>query len=188
MGENLYTYKYPRPSVATDIVVFGYDGKNLNLLLIERGGEPYKGSWALPGGFLQMDETVEEGALRELNEETNISNIYLEQFHVFSAVDRDPRDRVLSVAFFALVRKSDYNVLGRDDAIRAEWFNISELPPLAFDHAEIVDMAIENLRRAIMFKPLAFRLLDRTFTMGELQHIYELVNGTQHDCRITTRS
>ena len=141
MSEKMYSYKYPHPAVATDSVVFGYDGKQMNILLIERGIEPFKGCWSLPGGFIHMDETAEDCALRELSEETNVNDIYLEQFHIFSAVNRDPRERVLSIAFFALVRKSDYNLIAGDDAARAEWFNINELPPLAFDHIEIVNMA-----------------------------------------------
>ena len=102
----MFTYKYPHPAVTTDSVIFGFDGSNINILLVERGIEPFKGAWALPGGFLRMDETVEEGAKRELCEETNIQDIYLEQFQVFSAVGRDPRERVLTVAFFALISKN----------------------------------------------------------------------------------
>lgn len=183
MSNNVYTYKYPHPAVATDSVVFGYDGKNLHVLLIERGIEPYKGSWALPGGFLKMDETVEEGARRELEEETNIKDIYLEQFHVFSAVDRDPRERILSVSFLALVRKSDYNVIAGDDAAKAEWFDIDKLPDLAFDHKEIIDMAIEKLQQILRYKPIAFKLLDKKFIMSELQKLYEIINGTEYDRR-----
>lgn len=183
MGNNVYTYKYPHPAVATDSVVFGYDGRNLHVLLIERGNEPYKGSWALPGGFLEMDETVEECARRELEEETNLKDIYLEQFHVFSAVGRDPRERVLSVSFLALVRKSDYNVIAGDDAAKAGWFNIENLPGLAFDHREIIGTAKERLRQMLRYKPVAFRLLDRKFIMSELQRLYEVINGTGYDRR-----
>lgn len=183
MSETVYSYRYPHPAVTTDCVVFGYDGKKLNVLLIERGREPYKGHWALPGGFLKMDESAEEGAMRELREETNVSDIYLEQFHTFSAVDRDPRERVLTIAFFALVRKSDYNIIGGDDAVKAEWFGINELPDLAFDHAEIIGMAREKLQEALRIKPIAFRLLDRRFIMSELQRLYELINCTRYDRR-----
>lgn len=179
----VYTYRYPHPAVATDNVVFGYDGKDLYILLIERGQEPYKECWALPGGFVKIDETVEEGALRELSEETNIHDIYLEQFHIFSAVDRDPRERVMSVAFFALVRKSDYQIIGGDDAVRAEWFSLQSLPPLAFDHSEIIRMAQEKLQESLRIKPIAFRLLDTKFIMSELQKVYELINGRKYDRR-----
>ena len=183
MGNKLYSYKYPHPAVATDCSVFGYDGKNLHVLLIERGLEPFKGSWALPGGFLQMNETVEECALRELEEETNIRDIYLEQFQVFSAVNRDPRERILSVAFLALVRKADYNIIAGDDAAKAEWFNIESLPELAFDHKIIIEKAIEKLQEILRYKPIAFRLLDEKFTMGELQKLYEIINRTEYDRR-----
>jgi len=183
MENNTYCYKYPHPSVTTDCVIFGFDGKELNILLVERGLEPYKGYWALPGGFLKMDETIEECAKRELKEETNIDNLFVEQFHVFSDVKRDPRERVVTVAFFALVRKSDYQVIGGDDAAKAAWFNWEELPPLAFDHSEIIDMARKRLREKLVLQPIAFKLLDEKFKMSELQRLYELINGTKYDRR-----
>ncbi len=182
-NNNFYTYKYPHPAVTTDCVIFGFDGKDLNILLVERGIDPYKGSWALPGGFLQMDETVEEGAKRELLEETNVSNVYLEQFHVFSDVHRDPRERVLTVAFYALVKQSDYEVIGGDDAVQAQWFQQDELPPLAFDHHDIIAMAKECLREKLRTKPIAFRLLNDKFSMSELQRLYEVILGTTYDRR-----
>lgn len=183
MSNSVYTYKYPHPAVATDSVVFGFDGKKLHVLLIERGLDPYKGHWALPGGFMNMNETVEECANRELEEETNIKNIYLEQFHVFSAVNRDPRERTLSVAFLALVRKSDYKVIAGDDAAKAEWFDIEDLPALAFDHTQIIAMARERLQQILKFKPIAFNLLDKNFIMSELQNLYELIYQTKFDRR-----
>lgn len=181
MNREGYTYKYPHPAVTADNVVFGYDGSSLYVLLIERGKEPYKGCWALPGGFVGMDETVEEGALRELTEETHVHDIYLEQFHVFSAVDRDPRERVVSVAFWALVRKTDYEVIGGDDAVRAEWFDMKALPRLAFDHEEMILMARMKLQEAFGTKPVAFRLLDSKFSMNELQNLFEVVNDVRYD-------
>ncbi len=178
-----YAYRYPRPAVTTDCVIFGFDGRNLNLLLIERGLEPFKGMWALPGGFLKMDETVEQGARRELKEETNMSNVFLEQFHVFSDVNRDPRERVLTVAFYALVKPSDYEVIAGDDAVRAQWFRHDELPPLAFDHDKIINLAREHLQERLRTKPIAFKLLDDKFTMTELQRLYEVVLNTTYDRR-----
>lgn len=183
MEEKKYYYKYPHPAITTDSVVFGFDGKTLNVLLIERGGEPYKGCWAIPGGFIHIDETIEDGAMRELKEETSVDNLYLEQFHVFSAVDRDPRERVITVAFFALVRKSDYHVIGGDDAVKAEWFTIGNLPELAFDHREIILMARERLQEKLRTEPLAFKLLDEKFVMSELQNLYEVINETTYDRR-----
>ena len=179
----MYTYKYPHPAVTTDSVILGFDGSSINILLIERGLEPYKGSWALPGVFLRMDETVEEGAKRELCEETNIKDVYLEQFHVFSGVDRDPRERVQTIAFLAFVRQEKYEVIAGDDAAQAQWFPISELPELAFDHKEIIRVALEKLRWKITYEPLAFRLLNKTFTMTQVQTIYEVVLGQTFDRR-----
>ena len=179
----MYTYKYPHPAVTTDSVIFGFDGASINILLIERGGEPCKGAWALPGGFLNMDETVEEGAKRELHEETNIEDVYLEQFHVFSDVNRDPRERVLTVAFFALVSKNELQVVAGDDASNARWFEWNHLPTLAFDHAEIIRMAREKLQEKLRVSPIAFRLLDREFKMNELQRIYELIHEKKYDRR-----
>ncbi len=181
--ENNYTYKYPHPAVATDSVVFGYDGKVLHVLLIERGIEPYKGSWALPGGFMKIDETVEQCAMRELREETGVEKVYLEQFHVFSSVRRDPRERVITVAFFALVRKSDYRLIANDDAARASWFEVDELPPLAFDHHDIITMGRKHLQEVLRIRPIAFKLLDEKFSMTELQRLYEIINGTTYDRR-----
>ena len=183
MEDLLYRYKFRHLAVATDCVVFGYDGKSLYVLLVERGLEPYKGYWALPGGFLRMDETVEQCAKRELMEETNVTDVYLKQFNVFSDVNRDPRERILSVAFLALVKKSDYRVIGGDDAASAEWFDMNKLPELAFDHKEIIGMAREELQRILKISPIAFKLLDNKFTIGELQRLYEIINETEYDRR-----
>lgn len=178
-----YSYKYPHAALTTDSVVFGFDGRELHVLLIERGMAPFKGDWALPGGFMKMDETVEECARRELFEETGVKEIYLEQFKVFSAVHRDPRERVVTVAFLALVRKSDYRLVAGDDASRASWFEMKKLPPLAFDHLEIVHDAKEKLQEILHTRPVAFRLLDKQFTMSELQSIYEAIYETNYDRR-----
>lgn len=179
-----YTYQYPHPAVTTDNVVFGFNGEGLSVLLIKRGIEPYKDHWAFPGGFMNMDETAEEGALRELNEETGIENIYVEQLQAFTKVDRDPRERILTIAFMAFVRQEDYGyVKGGDDAKEAKWFSINELPPLAFDHEEILRVAIERLRWKISYSPIAFHLLNETFTMTEVQTIYESVLGQKFDRR-----
>lgn len=179
----MYQYEYPHAAITADNVVFGFDGRDLHLLLIERGCDPYKGSWALPGGFMQIDETIEQCARRELMEETGISNIYMDQFRVFSDVGRDPRERVVTVAFYALVRKSDYKLIAGDDAARALWFEVDQLPPLAFDHFEIIAQARSHLRAMLKLKPIAFRLLDEKFSMSELQRLYELIAGTTYDRR-----
>ena len=181
MEEGKYCYKYPHPAVTTDCVVFGFDGKRLNILLIERGAEPFKGCWAFPGGFMNIDETAEQGAMRELCEETGLKLEYLKQFGTFSAVHRDPRERVITIAFYALARKSD--VHGGDDAAKAQWFPIEDVPPLAFDHDYILRKATEQLKKDIHFEPIGFGLLDEQFTMPELQRLYESILGVHFDRR-----
>ena len=148
-----YTYKYPRPAVTTDCVIFAEDARDgLSVLLVERGNEPFKGCWAFPGGFLNMDETVEEGALRELKEETgfDVKIDLLEQLGCFSDVDRDPRGRTISIAFYALVQKG--TVTAGDDAAAARWFPVDRVPPLAFDHAKILQAALKRLEEKIQSK------------------------------------
>ena len=149
-AKGTYTYKYPRPSVTTDCVIFANDPQEgLSVLLVQRGGDPFKGYWALPGGFLDMEETAEEGALRELREETGfgVEIDLLEQLGCFSDVDRDPRGRTISIAFYALVQKG--TVTAGDDAAAARWFPVDGIPPLAFDHAKILQAALERLGEKI---------------------------------------
>lgn len=181
METQKYTYDYPRPAVTTDCVVFGFDGHDLKILLIERGIEPYKGTWAFPGGFLNMDETAEQCALRELKEETGLDLNYLKQVGAFSNVDRDPRTRVITIAFYALAKKA--SVQGGDDAAKAQWFALNEVPHLAFDHDFILRKTMEKLRKDIHFEPIGFGLLDKEFTMSELQRLYEAILGVQFDRR-----
>lgn len=178
-----YEYRYPHAALTADCVVFGFTGRELKVLLIERGLEPYKGMWALPGGFMRIDETIEQTARRELQEETGVSQIFMEQFKVFSTVNRDPRERVVTVAFLALVRPNEYNLLAGDDASDARWFNEEYLPPMAFDHAEIISAAREYLKEVLRIRPLAFRLLDEHFSMSELQRVYEVIEGCSYDRR-----
>lgn len=181
MEELKYHYKYPRPCVTTDCVVFGFDGAKLNVLLIERGIEPYKGCWAFPGGFLNMDETALQGAKRELYEETGLKNAYIHQFHAFSEVNRDPRDRVITIAYYALVRISE--VKAGDDAAKAEWFPLNKVPSLAFDHDKVLRVATQELRRQIHFEPIGFELLPEKFTMTQLQRLYEAILNVKFDRR-----
>lgn len=181
MEEKNYTYKYPHPSVTTDCVIFGFDGTKLQVLLIERGIEPFKGRWAFPGGFLNPDETAEEGALRELQEETGLTGAYIEQFHTFTDPHRDPRERVITIAYYALVRLQE--VRGGDDAARAQWFALDEVPQLAFDHDRILREAMKRLRERIHFKPVGFELLPEKFTMKELQTLYESILDVKFDRR-----
>lgn len=181
MSENRYCYKYPHPSVTADCVIFGFDGVSIKVLLIQRGIEPFKGKWAFPGGFMQIDETVEECARRELEEETGLKNASVEQFYTFSDVNRDPRERVITVAHYALVRLSE--VKGGDDATSAQWFAENEIPSLAFDHDRILRMARNCLKERICFEPIGFELLPEVFTMSELQNLYEAILKVKFDRR-----
>ena len=182
MSKGKYTYEYPHPAVTTDCVIFGYDAREgLSVLLVERGGEPYKGCLALPGGFMNIDETAEAGALRELREETGLETAHIEQLGCFSDVDRDPRERVVTIAFMALVRKTE--VRGGDDAASAEWYPLSALPELAFDHDRILKVALERLKQKIHFEPVGFELLPEVFTMSQLQKLYESILDMQFDRR-----
>jgi 8-oxo-dGTP diphosphatase len=138
-----YTYKYPRPSLTVDIAVLKEIERGYEVLLIQRKNKPFEGMWALPGGFVDMDETVETAASRELFEETNLSGIYLEQFHVFSEVDRDPRGRTISVVFTGFL-KDNQEAKAKDDAKEARWFDVKKLPELAFDHRKIMDKLLEK--------------------------------------------
>lgn len=176
-----YTYNYPRPAVTTDCVIFGYDGKELKVLLIERGIEPFKGCWAFPGGFLNMDEDALAGARRELKEETGLEDAFIEQFHTFSEPGRDPRGRVITIAHYALVKIQE--VEGGDDAAQARWFPIGEVPPLAFDHDRILRMAMSRLKERIHFEPVGFELMPDVFTMPQLQNLYEAILEVHFDRR-----
>ena len=181
MNELKYCYKYPHPAVATDCVIFGFDGVSIKVLLIQRGIEPYKDHWALPGGFVGIDESAEECARRELQEETGLQGVAVEQFHAFSDVNRDPRERVISIAYYALVKLSE--VRGGDDASEAQWFSYDDVPSLSFDHDRILRMALRHLRDRICFEPVGFDLLPDVFTMTELQRLYEAILGVKFDRR-----
>ena len=176
-----FTYKYPHPAVTTDCVILTFHSGALKVLLIKRGIEPFKGEWALPGGFVKMDESAEEGALRELREETGVTGCTIKQFHTFSAPCRDPRERVISIAFYALMKWQQ--AVGADDADFADWLPVNSLPSLAFDHAEIIKLALEAVRRDIFFEPVGFDLLNEVFSMSELQKVYEAILGKEFDRR-----
>ncbi|MDU1891782.1 MAG: NUDIX domain-containing protein [Dysgonomonas sp.] len=181
--QGTYIYEWPRPAVTTDCVIFGFDEGELKILLIERGIEPYKGKWALPGGFLDMDEDAETCARRKLLQETCLENIFMEQLYTFSAVERDPRYRVVSIAYYALVKLSDYDAKAGTDTANIKWFPISEIPELAFDHNKIVDMAKERLKGKIKYQPIGFELLPERFTIPELHQLYESALQTNLDRR-----
>lgn len=170
-----YTYEYPRGALTVDCVVFGLDDKELKVMLIQRALAPFEGKWALPGGFVRTDETLDEAAQRELEEETGLRNVFLEQLYTFGAITRDPRERVVSVAYYALVNLRDHPVQASSDARDAGWFGVHDVPSLAFDHADILHMALDRLRGKLRYQPVGFELLPKKFTLSELQHLYELV-------------
>jgi 8-oxo-dGTP diphosphatase len=178
-----HTYQYPRAALTVDCVVFGFDGGELKALLIQRALEPFKGRWALPGGFVRVDETLDAAARRELAEETGLQSVFLEQLYSFGELNRDPRERVVSVAYYALVKLSDHKVVGATDAADAKWFPISKLPRLAFDHAEILAVALARLKGKVRYQPIGFELLPPKFTLSELQRLYEAVLETELDKR-----
>ena len=179
MEEKNYVYKYPHPAVTTDCVIFGFDGGKLKVLLVERGHEPYKGKWAFPGGFVKMDESCEEGALRELQEETALEGTCVQQFNTYSNPNRDPRERVITVAYLALVRIQE--VVAGDDANKAQWFDVADVPQLAFDHDLILRDALKRVREQIHFHPIGFELLPEKFTMKQLQNLYEAILDVRFD-------
>ncbi len=180
-----YTYEYPHPAVTVDCIIFGYDTeeKELKILLIERAGEPFRGEWALPGGFVQIDESLEEAARRELKEETGLDTLFMEQLYTFGTVNRDPRERVISVAYYALVTLADKKLKATTDVRRAEWYALSERPKLAFDHEEIFSTALQRLRGKIRYYPIGFELLPPKFKLSQLQKLYEVILNRDLDKR-----
>lgn len=196
MTGKTYTYQWPKADVTTDAVIFGLDldaGK-LKLLLIERGreGEPFYGCWALPGGFLnpegpKADKTLDECVLRELREETGLRLAFLEQLYTFGDLGRDPRGRVVTVAYWGIVRPQAVEVAPADDAKNLQWFDVDALPGLAFDHAKIIEVAIQRLRSKLRWQPVGVWLLPEQFTLPELQRVYEIILGRQLNSGAFTR-
>jgi 8-oxo-dGTP diphosphatase len=170
-----HSYEYPRPALAVDAVVFALDEKNLKVLLIKRALPPGVGKWALPGGFVRMEESLDDAARRELQEEAGLNNVFLEQLYTFGAPKRDPRGRTVSVAYYALVKLSDHNVRAATDARDAAWFDVAKLPPLVFDHDAIVETARQRLRGKVRYQPIGFELLPKKFTLTQLQQLYETI-------------
>lgn len=178
-----YAYEYPHPAVTTDVVVFTIHEERLELLLIRRGSEPCQGMWALPGGFVAIDEDLEDCAKRELEEETGVTGIYLEQLYTYGAPHRDPRERVISVAYYALVPAERLAIRAASDAEAVAWCPLRDLRPLAFDHDRIVAMAHERLAAKLDYSTLALQFMPEKFTLSRLQSVYEVVLGDRLDKR-----
>jgi 8-oxo-dGTP diphosphatase len=179
-----YCYPYPRPAVTTDVVLFTLRQRRLQLLLIRRARPPHAGMWALPGGFLDMDEDLDRCAARELAEETGLQGLYLEQLYSFGRPDRDPRGRVISVAYYALAPAQRLATpSAASDAAEVAWYPLNALPALAFDHADIIAMAHQRLAAKLEYSSIGLQLMPETFTLSELQQVYEAVRGQPLDKR-----
>ena len=169
--------------IAVDVVLFTIQAGTLKVLLVKRQQPPYRGAWALPGGLVGAEESVDQAVLRELQEETSIDNVYLEQLYTFGEPNRDPRGRVITVAYYALVNWQQFQLKARHRVSQANWFPIKRLPPLAFDHRRIVEYALERLRNKINYTTVGFQLLSREFTLTDLQSSYEVILGQRLDKR-----
>ena len=179
----MYQYEYPHPAVTTDVVIFTIRDEQLKLLLIKRSGAPFKGKWALPGGFVQLGEDLDTGAQRELEEETGVSGVYLEQLYTFGAVKRDPRERVITVSYYALIPSEKIALRAATDAEAVGWFGMDELPALAFDHQDMVNMAHKRLTDKLDYSTIAFQFMANEFTLSELQNVYEIILQEELDKR-----
>jgi 8-oxo-dGTP diphosphatase len=179
----MYQYKHPHPALTTDIVIFTIRDKQLKLLLIMRGNIPFQGKWALPGGFVQLEEDLETSARRELAEESGITGVYLEQLYTFGAVDRDPRERVITVAYYALIPSDKIVLQAATDAKAVGWFSMDDLHDLAFDHQKIVDSAHRRLVAKLDYSTIAFQFMPQEFMLSELQDVYEIILREEMDRR-----
>jgi len=179
-----YCYEFPRPALTVDCVVFGLDDRTvLQVLLIRRQLPPFQGQWALPGGFVRFDESLEAAARRELREETGIQDVFLEQLYTFGDRDRDPRDRVVTVAYYALINLTEHALQAKTDAEEACWFPYNALPALAFDHQRIFATALQRLQGKLRYEPIGFELLPEKFPLTQLQRLYETVLNQKLDKR-----
>lgn len=176
--------KFDRPSVTVDVVIFSLIDDHLKVLLVRRKQWPFQGMWAIPGGFVQMNESLQEAAERELGEETGVKDVYIEQLYTFGQPDRDPRTRVITVAYFAIVPADaiTHHEAG-SDAEETAWHDMDALPELAFDHRKILEYALTRLRYKLEYTTVGFELLPNVFTLSELQHAYELILGEALDKR-----
>ncbi|MBL7558890.1 NUDIX hydrolase [Olleya sp. YSTF-M6] len=169
--------------LSVDAVVFGYESGTVSVLLIKRKYEPFKGQWAIPGGFVLNKESLEEAVQRELKEETGLEINYLEQLYTFGNPDRDPRNRVVSVAYFGLIKPSAFKIFASTDAEAVQWFDINELPNLSFDHDSILKLAINRLQNKMTYEPIGFELLDNKFPFSDIEKLYSSLLGRAIDRR-----
>ena len=173
----------PHPFVTVDVIIFTLCSSDLQVLLVKRKYSPFEGMWAIPGGFVGIDESLEDAALRELEEETGVRDVYLEQLYTFGGVDRDPRGHVITVAYFALVPAAAIDPHAGSDAVETRWWSAYDLPSLAFDHANILSYALQRLRYKLEYAAVGFELLPDVFTLSELQAAYEIILGEKLDKR-----
>jgi len=171
------------PKITVDVIIFTLRDNALQVLLVKRRHRPHEGLWAIPGGLVQAGEPLEAAACRQLEEETGLTDVFLEQLYTFGAPDRDPRARVITVAYLAVVPASSVASWAEKDAGAVRWWSIHELPPLAFDHADILSYALTRLRYKLEYTAVGFELLPQTFTLTELQTAYEIVLGEDLDKR-----
>lgn len=169
--------------VTVDVVIFTIREALLQVLLVRRAAPPFQGDYAIPGGFVHEDESLEEAALRELEEETGVRNVFLEQLYTFGDPGRDPRGRVITVAYYALIGSDQTSLVAGTDAAEARWFAVSSLPPVAFDHKRILDYALERLHNKLEYTTVGFQLLPEKFVLSELQMVYEAILGRPLDKR-----
>lgn len=181
MSKQFHSYK--NPSLAVDLVVFGYHEKTLSVLLLNRKDEPFKDGWTLPGGFLQMEETLLQVCARIMKTKLGIGNLYLEQLYSFDDPERDPRGRVISIAHYALVNPYKFEIVAGKMANDVRWFPVHDVPELGFDHTQIFRQTLQRLQSKILYNPVGFELLDETFTMTELHELYECILGITIDRR-----
>ncbi len=175
--------EYEKPSVTVDIVIFTIQNDDLKVLLVKRDLAPFKKEWALPGGFVRIHESLEEAAKRELEEETGVKDVYLEQLYSFGDPKRDPRGRVITISYMALINSEQVKLKAATDVSEVQWFSVKNLPVVAFDHKEILDYAFKRLKWKFEYTPVGFSLLPNKFTLGEIQNIYEIVFDQQFDKR-----
>jgi 8-oxo-dGTP diphosphatase len=175
--------EYEKPSVTVDIVIFTVKDNSLKVLLVKRDLQPFKGQWALPGGFVRIHESLDDAAKRELAEETGVKDVYLEQLYSFGEPKRDPRGRVITVSYMALVNSNNIKLEATTDVSDAQWFSISDLPSLAFDHSKILLYALKRLKWKFEYTTVSFSLLSEKFTISQIQKMYEIVFEKEFDKR-----